>query len=323
VFAATAVAGEVGIGRPAAIAVTPATPIGPVASGGGYDNVSGAGRRWSTRRGRRLRPPRRSRGGATRSRAPSARASCGRGPRASSCPLVARWSSGSTARWPSRTTGTSRSTSNRCRCSAAERPPPTSRRPVAPAPFVGGTQIITPPEAPPVAAAGSGTVDVSGSGTGSAAAAGVGTVGVVATSGTATAPVTGTGSLTVTSSGTARAAVTGSGVVALSGTGIAAPGGSVPASGTRLRGDRVSQRSRRRVRRGLQRPASGRSRSPARRAQGSRHGLRGDRPRRRRHGPVPPAVPGLAHPVRARQRAGGGPPPSHVYGTAILEAVWP
>ena len=43
VFAATAVAGEVGVGRPAAIAVTPATPIGPVASGGGYDNVSGAG----------------------------------------------------------------------------------------------------------------------------------------------------------------------------------------------------------------------------------------------------------------------------------------
>ena len=43
VFAATAVAGEVGVGRPAAIAVTPATPIGPVAAGGGYDNVSGAG----------------------------------------------------------------------------------------------------------------------------------------------------------------------------------------------------------------------------------------------------------------------------------------
>jgi hypothetical protein len=43
VFAATAVAGEVGIGRPAAIAVTPATPVGPIASGNGYDNVSGAG----------------------------------------------------------------------------------------------------------------------------------------------------------------------------------------------------------------------------------------------------------------------------------------
>jgi hypothetical protein len=43
VFAATAVAGEVGVGRPAALAVTPATPIGPIGSGNGYDNVSGAG----------------------------------------------------------------------------------------------------------------------------------------------------------------------------------------------------------------------------------------------------------------------------------------
>lgn len=43
IFAATAVAGEVGVGRPAAIAVTPATPIGPQASGQAYDNVSGAG----------------------------------------------------------------------------------------------------------------------------------------------------------------------------------------------------------------------------------------------------------------------------------------
>lgn len=43
VFATTAVAGEVGVGRPAAIAVTPATPIGPIAAGNGYDNVSGAG----------------------------------------------------------------------------------------------------------------------------------------------------------------------------------------------------------------------------------------------------------------------------------------
>lgn len=43
VFSATAVACEVGIGRPAAIAVTPATPIGPVASGQSFDNVMGAG----------------------------------------------------------------------------------------------------------------------------------------------------------------------------------------------------------------------------------------------------------------------------------------
>lgn len=43
IFAATAVAGEVGVGRPAALAVTPATPIGPLASGQSYDNVVGAG----------------------------------------------------------------------------------------------------------------------------------------------------------------------------------------------------------------------------------------------------------------------------------------
>lgn len=43
VFAASAVSGDVGIGRPAAVAVTPATPIGPTAAGNSYDNVSGAG----------------------------------------------------------------------------------------------------------------------------------------------------------------------------------------------------------------------------------------------------------------------------------------
>jgi hypothetical protein len=43
IFSATAVAGEVGIGRPAALAVTPATPIGPAASGQSFDNVTGAG----------------------------------------------------------------------------------------------------------------------------------------------------------------------------------------------------------------------------------------------------------------------------------------
>lgn len=42
VFAVTAVAGEVGLGRPAAIAVTP-TGGTAVASGQGYDNVAGAG----------------------------------------------------------------------------------------------------------------------------------------------------------------------------------------------------------------------------------------------------------------------------------------
>lgn len=42
VFAVTAVAGEVGIGRPAAIAGTP-TGGTAVASGQGYDNVAGAG----------------------------------------------------------------------------------------------------------------------------------------------------------------------------------------------------------------------------------------------------------------------------------------
>lgn len=49
VFAATAVAGEVGLGRPAALAVTPATPVGPAASGQSYDNVGGAGAaQWDT-----------------------------------------------------------------------------------------------------------------------------------------------------------------------------------------------------------------------------------------------------------------------------------
>lgn len=43
IFSATAVAGEVGLGRPAALAVTPATPVGPIASGQSFDNVMGAG----------------------------------------------------------------------------------------------------------------------------------------------------------------------------------------------------------------------------------------------------------------------------------------
>jgi hypothetical protein len=43
VFASTAVSGTVGLGRPAAIGVTPGTATGPIGSGNGYDPVAGAG----------------------------------------------------------------------------------------------------------------------------------------------------------------------------------------------------------------------------------------------------------------------------------------
>lgn len=40
VFAATAVSGTVGLGRPAAQGITPGTATGPIAQGNGYDNSS-------------------------------------------------------------------------------------------------------------------------------------------------------------------------------------------------------------------------------------------------------------------------------------------